>query len=294
MLNDAISTMLQRYRCQTISDYQNALKEIFQELALLALWRAKFFEHAAFYGGTALRLLYGLDRFSEDLDFSLLAPKSDFDLSTYHEAIRQELLSFGFESSVVAVSKTELSSIKSAFIKANTLKQLLVIQVPVLKLSGSRSASIHPEQTMKIKLEIDTNPPPGFQTNAKILLQPIPFAVNTYQLPDLFAGKLHAVLARGWKKRIKGRDWYDFAWYVGRETPVRISHLASRLRQSGHQAEDAILTPASLHELLLERTDKVDFNEAKNEVRPFLRDPTSIALWSKEFFVEVAGRLRVT
>lgn len=241
-MNPAIGAMLERYKCQTRQDYENALKEIIQEISLLGLWRAKFFQHAAFYGGTALRILYGLDRFSEDIDFSLLAPTPDFELRPYLDAIGIELTGMDFDVEITEKTKSIDTPIESAFIKAGTKKHLLQIEVP-----EEISQRIARNDVLKIKIEVDTDPPGGFETEAKTLLQPIPFAVNTFKQPDLFAGKIHAVLQRGWQKgRIKGRDYYDFVWYVGRNTSVRLRHLEQRLRQSGAWTSSQQMTQQDL------------------------------------------------
>ena len=183
-MNDAIARMLHRYECQSVEDHVRALREIMQEIALRGLWRSKFFEKAAFYGGTALRILYGMDRFSEDLDFSLLRPTTDFELSRYSAAVERELRSFGFEARMTTREKKEESPVQSAFLKANTLKHLLTI-----KRDEKADWPIPREQMLKIKVEVDTDPPPGFSTENKFILQPIPFSVRTFVLPDLFAEK---------------------------------------------------------------------------------------------------------
>ena len=214
-MNEALAQMLAAYTCRSLEDHLRALREILQQIALLGLWRSKFFEKAAFYGGTALRILYGLDRYSEDLDFSLLAPMSKFDLSIYSNALQKELSAFGFNVRLEPIRKTAVSPVQSAFLKADTLNQLLVIQTPeeIVK-------RIHRGQVLKIKLEVDTNPPPGFATHTRYVLQPIPFAVRAYVLSDLFAGKMHAIFCRRWKQRVKGRDWYDLVW-IGHEPLAR-------------------------------------------------------------------------
>ena len=287
-MNAAIETMLARYHCQKRQDYENALKEILQSIALLGLWRAKFFEHAAFYGGTALRILYGLDRFSEDLDFSLLKKNSAFDLEDYTVAVRDEMASFGFDVREEVKVKSEDSAIQSAFIKAETKKNLMEIRVPSVLLG-----SMHPDQVLKIKIEVDVDPPSGFSTEARLLLQPIPFHVVVFQLPDLFAGKLHALLCRAWKSRIKGRDWYDLVWYIGRETPVRLSHLRERLVQSKHWPKDQVLEHHDIVRLLTERINEINFDQAQQDVLPFVKDPASVQLWSKDFFQSlVSTRLK--
>lgn len=287
-MNNAIKSMLDKYSCQTERDYTNALKEIIQEIALLGLWRAKFFEKAAFYGGTALRILYGLDRFSEDMDFSLLHADNDFTLNKYNQAIRSELMAFGFDVEVNSKQKSQQSSIESAFIKANTLNQLITIAVP-----DEITSMIHRHKVIKIKMEVDVQPPSGFSTEAKTLLLPIPFSVLTYTQADLLAGKIHALLCRSWKTRVKGRDWYDFYWFISRNISVNLSHLQQRLIQSGHLADGDVLSKERLLELLFHRIQAVDIDMAAKDVVDFLKDRSAISIWSKSFFHELSQRLNV-
>lgn len=287
-MNAIINKMLAPYRCQSAQDYENALKEIIQEIALLGLWRAKFFEHAAFYGGTALRILYGLDRFSEDLDFSLLTPNPDFSLARYTHAIEEELNSAGIHASVNSKIKTQTSNIDSAFIKANTVINLINISA-----ADQLTLSFHKEALLTIKLEIDIDPPPYFNTESKILLQPIPFSILTYQPPDLFAGKIHALLCRKWKNRVKGRDWYDFIWYIAQKIPLHAEHLKARLVQTQAWPLDKALDRNEIISLLTTKIMQVDFLQAGNEVKPFIRDPASISLWSKDFFLQLLAQLRI-
>jgi len=286
-MDDAVLLMLEKYQCQNLDDYTNALKEIIQEIALLGLWRIKFFEKAAFYGGTSLRILYGLNRFSEDLDFSLLEPNDNFDLSLYNNAVQKELSAFGFESEVI--SKPKISTqIVSAFIKAGTKIQLLNLKVPdklVRLLPG--------DQQLKIKMEVDIIPPPHFKTETKTLLQPIPFSVNAYRLEDILAGKIHAMLYRDWQLRIKGRDWYDFVWFMGRKVAVRLDYLEQRLIQSGQWEKMKRLTEKDLKTLLKEKINNLDIEKAKSDVRLFLKDQASIEIWSQPFFLEMADRLKI-
>jgi predicted nucleotidyltransferase component of viral defense system len=285
-MNPAILSMLERYKCATSREYENALKEIIQEVALLGLWRSKFFEHAAFYGGTALRILHGIDRFSEDLDFSLLRPRKDFRLAPYLKAVEAELEAMGFGVTVEEKKKGIDTAIDSAFIKAGTREHLLKIKVPHAVSSPVPSGSL-----LSIKLEVDTDPPGGFETEARALLQPIPFSVGAYRKPDLFAGKLHAVLQRKWKNRVKGRDYYDFVWYVARDVPVRLTHLEQRLRQSGAW-DRGELRLKDLVRLLSERFEELDVELAKKDVLPFLRDPAAVELWSRDFFLSLLPRLK--
>lgn len=286
-MNEAILQMLERYACKTVADYKNALKEIIQEVVLLGLWRAKFFEHAAFYGGTALRILYGLDRFSEDLDFSLLESNPNFSLRKYEQAILTELNAFGFKVWIEHKDKQPESAIQSAFVKANTLQNLLKIQLP-----KQVQMKTHAEERMKVKFEIDINPPLHFSTETKPLLRPSPFSVRTYTKPDLFAGKIHALLCRSWGNRVKGRDWYDFLWYLSREIPVNLKHLEQRMWQSEHLPADTHLNRETLIQSIHEKINKLDFEIARKDVLPLLKDPKKIDVWSRDFFLAVTDHLK--
>lgn len=285
-MNSAIEQMIERYSCQTRDDYGSALREILQQIALLGLWRGKFFEHAAFYGGTALRVLYGLDRYSEDLDFSLLKPSAAFSLEPYGDALRRELSSFGFEVSFEARKRSTRTAIESAFLKANTLQQMVVV-----KAAPALTRLQHPGELLKIKLEVDTDPPDGFETESRAVLLPVPFAVRTYRLPDLFAGKMHALLCRKWKARVKGRDWYDLVWYLGHHPRLHLSHLESRLRHSGHWAGADPLSRSDLLDMLRSAIGKLDMDQIKQETDRYLRDKSSLDLWSREFFLQIAEKI---
>lgn len=283
---EAIQQMLDRYACRTRDDYIGALREIMQQIALLGLWRSKFFEHTAFYGGTALRVLYGLDRYSEDLDFSLLKPAKTFSLGTYGHALRRELSSFGFEVSFEVRRKTRESAIESAFLKANTLQQLIVV-----KAGADLTRQMHAEEVLKIKLEVDTDPPSGFETESRTVLLPVPFAVRVYSLPDLFAGKMHALLCRKWKTRVKGRDWYDLVWYLGHHPRLRLSHLESRMRQSGDWIDAAPLDRIALLDRVHAAIRQLNVTQAREEADRFVREKSSLELWSREFFLEIVDKI---
>lgn len=287
-MNPALRSLLDRYDLKAASDWENALREIVQELALLGLWRSKFYEHAAFYGGTALRIFYGLPRYSEDLDFTLLEPDADFDLAPHLEAVRAELAGFGFVFEVDQKVKKVETAIDSAFIKGNTRINLLEIGVPEGLENHFPSG-----QKLKIKMELDTDPPAGAGTEVQTLLLPIPFQVKLLLPTCLFAGKIHALLCRNWKQRVKGRDFYDFIWYLGKGVPVNLAHLQKRMEQTGHWNRDKELTSEILDSLLRERFAQVDFNQARSDVLPFLQDADAVALWGEEFFAGLLDRLKV-
>jgi predicted nucleotidyltransferase component of viral defense system len=280
--------MLQKYNPNTADDAIQALREIIQEVALLGLWRAKFFEHAAFYGGTALRILYGLDRFSEDLDFSLLAPTDTFNLGKYTQSLEEELASFGFKVNVEKVDKAIETAVQSAFLKANTRNELLVIET-----GAGLAKQIPAGKILRIRLEVDTDPPFGFSTETKYLFNPVAFAVRCYTLPNLFAGKMHALLFRKWKNRVKGRDWYDLVWYAANYPELHLAHLEQRMRQTSHWQGDKPLMEASFKEILTDAIEQLNVEQAKKDVFPFLRDPRVLDIWSANFFKAVAAQLKI-
>ena len=285
-MNAALQGMLDRYRPQTLADHENALQEIVQELALLGLWRAKFFEHAAFYGGTALRIFHSLPRFSEDIDFSLLQPDREFDLAPYLEAVRVELAAFGFSFRVERRIKRVSTAIESAFIKGGTRINLAHIGTP-----DYLRARLPELQQVRIRIELDTDPPPLAAYEVLTLLTPIPFQVRLFDLPCLFAGKLHAVLCRDWKSRVKGRDFSDFIWYLGRRIPCNVRHLQARMTQTGHWQQSRELEISQLRQLLRQRFQQVDFDQAKRDVRPFIRDEAELELWDSAFFQSLADKI---
>ena len=284
-MHEAIRQMLEKYDCRRLEDYVQALREILQEIALLGLWRSKFFERAAFYGGTSLRILHGLDRFSEDMDFSLLSSKKNFNLGRYGDALQREMRAYGFDVWTETKSKRTTSAIQSAFLKANTLKQLLIIE------AGEEIVRELPKgQQVKIKVEVDTDPPGGFETEIAYLLQPIPFSVRVYTLPDLFAGKMHALLCRKWKQRVKGRDWYDLIWYVTHHPTLHLSHLEQRLRQSGNRD---VITPQVFRKDLHDAIDALDVDQAKRDIEPFVKNPETLDVWSRTFFHTLVDRIQL-
>jgi predicted nucleotidyltransferase component of viral defense system len=288
-MHDAVRQMMARHHPETPADHVRALREVLHELALLGLWRSKFYEHAAFYGGTALRVVHGLDRFSEDLDFSLLAPNPGFALTRYMGALETELRAFGFDVRThEKAGATRLTAIHSAFLKTQTRRELVSIKVP-----DAVTRAIHREQVLTIKIEVDTDPPPGFETDVRYLLSPIPFAVRVYALPDLFAGKMHALLCRRWKTRVKGRDWYDLVWFAAHHPDLHLMHVEARMVQSGHWPRDRRLTGVAWRELMDRAIDTLDLEQARADVLPFVRDPDALALWSRAFFHDVTSRIRL-
>ncbi len=282
----AIQEMLNRYKIQSKEDIKNALKEVIQEVALLGLARQNFFDKASFYGGTALRIAHRLDRFSEDLDFELLQTTKEFKLDNYLNGIDDELRSFGLNLKSEKKMKTTESSVDSAFIKGNTLEHLLMIE----GLEDPKSG-INKNDIIKIKLEIDLNPP-DIPSTSEIMVHeyPIFFSYRILDLQSLFAGKLHAVLCREWKgERVKGRDFYDFLWYMKKAVAPNLPYLESKLKQSGNLSER--LTREVLIKKLEEKFDKVNWEAAKNDVTPFIKDEFELSIWNNTFFKKMAHRI---
>jgi predicted nucleotidyltransferase component of viral defense system len=282
-----IKQMLEKYEIKTSEDKINALKEVVQEITLSGLARANFFKNVAFYGGTALRIFYGLDRFSEDLDFSLISPNLNFDIKQYFSYIEKEANSLGLNFQVEEKVKTVDSNIKSAFLKGGTKEHILMFYENDLGIP-----SINPQELIKIKIEVDINPPGFAKFENKFGLLPYPYQVKLYDLPSLFAGKIHAILCRGWKNRVKGRDLYDYIFYLSQNAKVNLNHLKARIVQTGHFDDNEELTIEKLKEMLIEKFSNIDYLDAKEDVLPFIKDKTKLDIWSKEFFIDVTKALK--
>lgn len=276
MNSTVFDQMLSHYVIQTENDRTNALHEVMQQIALAGLYRAGFFNKAAFYGGACLRIFHGLPRFSEDLDFSLLQPENDFSLENYFEAVIDEFKALGREVVISKKEKQQQSAVESAFLKDTT-------EIYNLKFQTSKN--------IKIKIEVDTQPPLGFSTEPKLLLLPFSFMVKCYTLPDLFAGKMHAFLFRNWKNRVKGRDWYDLEWYVRNNIPLGFGHFLQRAEQT-HGFTKETLTPNVFKELLKKRITGTDINLVKSDVRPFIKNQSETDIWSTDYFLQLADFIK--
>lgn len=286
-MNAVIEQMLKPYETQTLYDKENAIKEVVQEIVLCGLSRAGFFQPAAFYGGTALRIFYGLDRFSEDLDFSLKAPDANFDLAVYLPTLEKEVRSYGLNFKIEAKEKSVDSGVKSAFLKGNTKEHILMFYA-----DERLAPSIVASKLIKVKFEVDTNPPAFATFERKYRLLPIPYEINLYDMPSLFAGKIHAVICRSWKTRVKGRDLYDYVFYLSRGTGVNIRHLEARLAQSDFIEADRKISLDDVKDMLYTRFEQIDYEQAKQDVLPFIRNPDALALWSADFFKGITESLK--
>jgi hypothetical protein len=282
-----IKEWLDEYKPKNILQVEQALREIMQEIALAGLQRSGFFAKAAFYGGTALRIFHKLPRFSEDLDFSLLNPDPDFSLQPYLDGMTREFEALGIEITVAEKKKTTKTNVDSAFLKAGTtLKELVLKDIIPQERTGMR-----PE--IKIKMAVDTEPPLGFTTEEKLLLKPYSFYVKCFSLPDLFAGKMHALLFRKWKNREKGRDWFDLECYIQKGIPINLAHLQIRAEESGDWKE-GILGRDKLIELLKNKINSVSFKSIREDIVKFIPDAKVLDIWSKDYFNDLVKNIKTT
>lgn len=265
--------MLSAYDTSTDISKRNATYEVMQQVALAGLQRGGFFEKAAFYGGTCLRIFHGLGRYSEDMDFTLLKEDPSFNIENYFPAIIAEFKALGRDVVITKKEKRNFGKVESAFLKDDTHVYNLAFQT---------------EKSLKIKIEVDTQPPLGFQTEQKLLLQPFSFMTRCVTLPDLFAGKMHALVFRKWGHRIKGRDWYDFEWYVRNGVPLDFEHF--RQRAIDFNGED--LNKEDFLKLLTERLSTADIKSVKNDVASFVKNPSELDIWSNDYFVQLIDMMK--
>ncbi|HZY81929.1 MAG TPA: nucleotidyl transferase AbiEii/AbiGii toxin family protein [Cyclobacteriaceae bacterium] len=280
-----IKDWLARYNPKDKIEAQFALREIMQEVALAGLHRGNFFNKAAFYGGTCLRIFHGLDRYSEDLDFSLLQPDPDFSLEKYLDIIKNEFENTGMNVSIKEKKKSKDTHVDSDFLKSETIWRELVLE-NVIPQSG-----LTEQPNIKIKIEVDTVPPGEFDTEEKLLIRPFSFYVNCFVLPDLFAGKMHALLFRKWKDNVKGRDWYDFEWYIKKEVPLNLRHFSTRARESGDVPKGQ-LTQQDFRKLLIARINSVDMERVKADAERFIPTDQTLKMWSKKYFNDLVPYLK--
>lgn len=285
-MNNVLMQMLDKYNVKNTKDETNAIKEIIQEIVLCGLSRGGFFDEAAFYGGTALRIFYGLNRFSEDLDFALLSPNKDFDLKKYFQYIEREANAYGLKLSITEKEKSKDSNILSAFLKGDTKEHILIF-FPDDDLKDSD----HLLKNIKIKFEVDVNPPLGANYEFRYKLLPSAHQVRLYDEASLFAGKIHAILCRSWSKRTKGRDLYDYVFYLSKNTKVNMELIRNKLIDSKVIKEDEKFEIEDLKMMLENKFKEINYKDAKDDVIPFIIDLASLDLWNEEFFISITDNL---
>lgn len=268
-MNEIYQKMLSQYDMSTEQKKRNAIFEVNQQIVLAGLYHGGFFDNAAFYGGTCLRIFHGLQRFSEDMDFSLLKPDDNFDFKKYFQPIIDQFVIVGREVEITKKDKRIFGKVESAFLKDTT---------------DVYDISFRTEKSIKIKIEVDTQPPLEFSTEHKLLLQPYSFMTRCFTLPCLFAGKMHALVFRSWKKRVKGRDWYDFEWYVRNRVPLDFKHLQERIRQFN----GLVVNQKEFLAMLKEKLATTNINQVKQDVMPFLKNPNELNIWSNDYFLQLS------
>lgn len=275
-----IQAWIEEYAPANEDEIISALREIMQEVALAGLSRTDFFKKAAFYGGTALRIFHGLDRYSEDMDFSLLEPNDKFSLTPYFSAITEEFQSLGMYVDIREKRKTKKTAIDSAFLKSETILKEIVLK-DIIEQTGVRS-----NKSVKIKIEIDKLPPLGFEVEDKLLLRPFSFYTKCFTPPSLFAGKTHALLFRKWKERVKGRDWYDMEWYIKKNIPLDIHHFLKRA-QDTQDWNQGNITQEQILDLIHAKIDSVNLDRVKEDVVRFIDNPSRLDIWSPQYFKDL-------
>lgn len=265
--------MLHEHDLSTTDNWRNASYEVMQQVVLSGLYRGGFFKEAAFYGGTCLRIFHNLGRYSEDMDFSLLENNPNFNFEKYFPSIIEEAKLLGRDVTITKKDKISTANVESAFLKDNT---------------DVYNLSFKTEKTLKIKIEVDVDPPLGFTTEQKLLMLPFSFQTRCFTLPCLFAGKMHALVFRAWKNRVKGRDWYDFEWYVRNKIPLDFKHL--QIRASKFNGVE--LSKDLFLEKLRMRLASTDIAMVKQDVEPFIIDKRELDIWSNDYFLQLANMLR--
>ena len=273
-MNELYEKMLSAYDQSTETARRNAIYEVSQQIVLAGLADGGFFDKAAFYGGTCLRIFHGLNRFSEDMDFTLLKEDSSFNFEQYFQPVIDQFALVGRKVEIKKKDKKSFGKVESAFLKDTT---------------DVYDISFQTERSIKVKIEVDTVPPLKFATEQKILLQPKSFLTRCVTLPDLYAGKMHALVFRAWKSRIKGRDWYDFEWYVRNGIPLDWNHLHERILQFNGQE----ITLDEFKSALRDRLGSADISRVKEDVLPFLNNPGELDIWSNDYFLQLADMMKI-
>lgn len=268
-------SMVESYAPKSALERQAVQQEVMQLIALSGLARGGFFEKAAFYGGTCLHLFYGMERFSEDMDFSLLSPDPKFDFESYFPAIREEFAIAGKEVEMQLKHKGKPSSIESAFLKESS---------EVFRIGFTTQKQI------KVKIEVDIDPPPDFSTEMKLMTRPVSRWIRAYSIGDLYAGKVSAALFRAWRSRVKGRDWYDLEWYVRNGIVCNLKHLSARGRESNSNVD--LSSREAVIAAFKERIATIDFKAASEDVRPFLKDASCLDIWSQDYFTALVDMIK--
>lgn len=281
MLDRVLGAKLREYAPSNAMDQDNVLQELMQHYVLAGLSRAGLFKEAIFHGGTCLRIVYSMNRFSEDLDFLLKRTNPDFRWQPYLEAVQKDCAQEGIAFEVQDKSEAA-TAVRKAFLKTDSIGKLLTLELPFERHHGRK---------LRIKLEIDTNPPSGSAFATSYITFPVTAALTTQTLESSFALKLHALLCRTY---VKGRDWYDFVWYVARKVRPELVLLENALEQQGPWASrQTSVTWPWLIESLRTVIGQVDWAVARQDVQRFLplREQEALSLWDDAFFLNHLSKM---
>lgn len=278
-MNRILEERFRGYNAETTEEEFDALREILQEVILSGLSDTDFFNLAVFQGGTCLRLIHGLRRFSEDLDFVMLDAQSRFDWSTYEKNIASRCNLYGFEPEFLN-RENQTGPVKKMLVRQGSISDLI-----------SFAHAQDPRRKIRIRLEIDVNPPEGLFSETSFLDFPLPYRLQVPTINCLFAGKCHALLCRQYTK---GRDLYDFQWFVSKKVEPDLEYLENTLIQTGPwEGRDIQVTPSWLKLTLIERINSLDWNAAKDDILRFLPEGEieTVMLWGREFFLNRIDKL---
>lgn len=281
-----IEELINTYNPKNANEMKLALREIVQNIVLIGLSRANFFSKASFYGGTALRIFYGLNRYSEDLDFTLNNEEESFTLEPYINSIKEVAYSYGFNISVEIKNKKVNTPIESAFAKLNTYQTFISLGV-----NDSLTNILHKDETLKVKFVVDCYPSLGFDVDTKWITNPEFATVNVLDLESLFAGKIHAILCRNYKNNVKGRDYYDFIFFINKKIKPNLLYLKNKLIESNKISESEQFNIEILKKMLSDRFNEVDFSQVKKDAQKFTIKNENLDFYCKDLFIECLNML---
>lgn len=285
-MNNVIEQLIQKYNPRNTEEVKNAIKEIIQTIVLIGLSRSNFFSKASFYGGTALRIFYGLNRYSEDLDFTLNAADESFSLTPYVQSIINVAKSYGIDLNVEVKSKKIETPVESAFIKLNTYQTFISFSI-----DERLTSRLHKDELIEVKFEVDCNPSLGFNVESKWITEPELASINVLDIESLFSGKLHAILCRNYKNRVKGRDFYDFIFYINKKVKPNLNYLKNKLIESNILDKDAVFTIEILKEMLVQRFKQIDFKQVRDDAQKFVMKNEDLSLYCKKLFIDCVNKM---
>ena len=286
-MTDRLDYLLKNYDISNPGSRYNAVREVIQEMTLYGLSQTDFFNRASFMGGTDLRIFHGLKRFSEDLDFILKEPDEGFSFAPYTESLEETLGTFGIDFKVEAVERKVHGNIREGVVKAGTRELYLKFY------SDDQAKDIYPTQLSKIKMEVDIDPAEGARFEKKFKTKPYGYVLTSCDMPTMFAGKILAILCRPWANRFKGRDLYDYIFYLNSDVPYNLAFLDSKMKRTVPDLKKD-LTHSDVIELLNRRFEEIDYASAIDDVINFIgtEEYNSVRIWCPEMFEQISASLR--